>query len=76
MMGELLEDVDPCETVEYVLPLLNGFAMDEGKSGHYHMQNPDTDVPRCLALDESVKEAFASQLHRVLWYYFTVSTLH
>lgn len=33
MMGELLEDVDPCETVEYVLPLLNGFAMDEGKLG-------------------------------------------
>jgi serine/threonine-protein phosphatase 4 regulatory subunit 1 len=32
MMGELLEDVDPCETVEYVLPLLNGFAMDEGES--------------------------------------------
>lgn len=31
MLGELLEDVDPCETVEYVLPLLNGFAMDEGK---------------------------------------------
>lgn len=31
MMGELLEDVDPCETVEYVLPLLNGFAMDEGE---------------------------------------------
>ncbi|KAJ9113627.1 hypothetical protein QFC22_005935 [Naganishia vaughanmartiniae] len=54
MMGELLEDVDPCESVEYVLPLLNGFAMDE---------------------DESVKEAFASQLHRVLWYYFTTCDL-
>ncbi|KAJ9104057.1 hypothetical protein QFC19_004191 [Naganishia cerealis] len=54
MLGELLEDVDPCETVEYVLPLLNGFAMDE---------------------DESVKEAFASQLHRVLWYYFTTCDL-
>ncbi|KAJ9096805.1 hypothetical protein QFC21_005076 [Naganishia friedmannii] len=54
MMGELLEDVDPCESVEYVLPLLNGFAMDE---------------------DESVKEAFASQLHRVLWYYFTTCEL-
>lgn len=23
--------------------------------------------------DESVKEAFASQLHKVLWYFFTVS---
>lgn len=34
MLGELLEDVDPCETVEYVLPLLNGFAMDEGESRH------------------------------------------
>lgn len=29
-----------------------------------------------LTLDESVKEAFASQLHRVLWYYFTVSRIH
>ncbi len=31
MLGDLLEDVDPCETVEYVIPLLNGFAVDEGK---------------------------------------------
>lgn len=30
MLGDLLEDVDPCEAVEYVIPLLSGFAMDEG----------------------------------------------
>lgn len=32
MLGELLEDTDPCEAVEYVLPLLTGLALDEGKS--------------------------------------------
>lgn len=31
MLGELLEDTDPCEAVEYVLPLLTGLALDEGK---------------------------------------------
>lgn len=38
MLGDLLEDVDPCETVEYVIPLLNGFAVDEGPlhSKHRH----------------------------------------
>lgn len=54
MLGDMLEDVDPCETVEYVIPLLNNFAMDE---------------------DETVKEAFATQLHRVMWYYFTTCSL-
>ena len=29
VLGDLLEDVDPCESVEYVLPLLSGFGMDE-----------------------------------------------
>jgi hypothetical protein len=31
MLGELLEDTDPCEAVEYVLPLLTGLALDDGK---------------------------------------------
>ena len=26
-------------------------------------------------IDESVKEAFASQLHKILWYFFTASLL-
>lgn len=30
VLGDLLGDVDPCESVEYILPLLNGFSMDEG----------------------------------------------
>jgi hypothetical protein len=28
-----------------------------------------------MLADETVKEAFASQLHKVLWYFFTVSQL-
>ncbi|CAK9782157.1 unnamed protein product [Cutaneotrichosporon oleaginosum] len=51
VLGDLLGDVDPCESVEYVLPLVTGFSLDE---------------------DESVKEAFAADLHRILWYFFTV----
>jgi serine/threonine-protein phosphatase 4 regulatory subunit 1 len=50
VLGELLGDVDPCESVEYVLPLVSGFSLDE---------------------DESVKEAFAADLHRILWYFFS-----
>ncbi len=52
MLGDLLEDVDPCETVEYVLPLLSGFTVDE---------------------DETVKEAFAGEIHRIIWFFFSVS---
>jgi hypothetical protein len=52
VLGDLLGDVDPCESVEYVLPLISAFSLDE---------------------DESVKEAFAADLHRILWYFFTVS---
>jgi len=29
VVGDLLEDVDPCESVEYVLPLLSGYSMDD-----------------------------------------------
>jgi hypothetical protein len=35
MLGDLLEDTDPCEAVEYVLPLLTGLALDEGKRLYY-----------------------------------------
>lgn len=52
VLGDLLGDVDPCEAVEYVLPLLSGFSLDE---------------------DDTVKEAFAADLHRILWYFFSVS---
>ncbi|WWC60471.1 uncharacterized protein I303_103044 [Kwoniella dejecticola CBS 10117] len=54
VLGDLLNEVDPCESVEYVLPLLSGFSMDD---------------------DESVKEAFASELHRILWYFFSTCKL-
>ena len=54
VLGDLLNDVDPCESVEYVLPLLSGFSMDD---------------------DESVKEAFASELHRILWYFYSTCRL-
>lgn len=54
VLGDLLAEVDPCESVEYVLPLLSGFSMDE---------------------DETVKEAFASELHRILWYFFSTCKL-
>lgn len=54
VLGDLLVEVDPCESVEYVLPLLSGFSMDE---------------------DESVKEAFASELHRILWYFYSTCKL-
>ncbi|WWD18112.1 hypothetical protein CI109_102561 [Kwoniella shandongensis] len=54
VLGDLLNDVDPCESVEYVLPLLSGFSMDD---------------------DESVKEAFASELHRILWYFYSTCKL-
>ncbi|KAL1410894.1 hypothetical protein Q8F55_001837 [Vanrija albida] len=53
VLGDLLSDVDPCESVEYVLPLISSFSLDE---------------------DDSVKEAFAVDLHRILWYFF--STCH
>nr|XP_019050561.1 hypothetical protein I302_00997 [Kwoniella bestiolae CBS 10118]OCF29491.1 hypothetical protein I302_00997 [Kwoniella bestiolae CBS 10118] len=54
VLGDLLNEVDPCESVEYVLPLLSGFSMDD---------------------DESVKEAFASELHRILWYFYSTCKL-
>lgn len=54
VLGDLLDDVDPCESVEYVLPLLSGFSVDD---------------------DDSVKEAFAEQLHRVLWYFYSTCRL-
>jgi serine/threonine-protein phosphatase 4 regulatory subunit 1 len=54
VLGDLLEDVDPCESVEYVLPLLNGYSVDE---------------------DDTVKEAFSSQLHKILWYFFSTCRL-
>jgi len=54
VLGDLLSDVDPCESVEYVLPLLSGFSIDD---------------------DESVKEAFASELHRILWYFYSTCRL-
>jgi serine/threonine-protein phosphatase 4 regulatory subunit 1 len=54
VVGDLLEDVDPCEAVEYVLPLLSGYSMDE---------------------DDIVKEAFSSQLHKILWYFFSICRL-
>lgn len=34
-LGDLLLDVDPCETVEYVMPLLSGFTMDNGMSSSH-----------------------------------------
>jgi serine/threonine-protein phosphatase 4 regulatory subunit 1 len=55
VLGDLLEDVDPCESVEYVLPLLNGYSVDE---------------------DDTVKEAFSSQLHKILWYFFSTCRLY
>ena len=54
VLGDLLNDVDPCESVEYVLPLLSGFSEDD---------------------DESVKEAFASELQRILWYFYSTCRL-
>ncbi len=54
VLGDLLKDVDPCESVEYVLPLLSGFSVDD---------------------DESVKEAFAAELHRILWYFYSTCRL-
>lgn len=32
VLGDLLNEVDPCESVEYVLPLLSGLSMDEDES--------------------------------------------
>lgn len=49
VLGDLLYDVDPCESVEYILPLISSFPVDE---------------------DEGVREAFAQELHRILWYYY------
>ena len=55
VLGDLLYEVDPCESVEYVLPLVNGFTMDE---------------------EEAVKEALVSQLHRILWYFFSYCRMY
>jgi hypothetical protein len=49
VLGDLLYDVDPCESVEYILPLIASFPMDE---------------------DEGVRESFAQELHRILWYFY------
>ncbi|ODN84132.1 hypothetical protein L202_00141 [Cryptococcus amylolentus CBS 6039] len=54
VLGDLLNEVDPCESVEYVLPLLSGFSMDE---------------------DLSVRMAFAEELHRILWYFYSTCRL-
>ena len=45
----------PCESVEYVLPLVSGFTIDE---------------------EEAVKEALASELHRILWYFFSTCRVY
>ncbi|CED82233.1 Protein phosphatase 2A regulatory subunit A and related proteins [Phaffia rhodozyma] len=50
VIGDWVEDVDPCETVEYVLPLLNSLGTDE---------------------DESVREALAPSLHKILWFFYS-----
>ena len=55
VLGDLLLDVDPCESVEYVLPLVSGFTIDE---------------------EEAVKEALASELHRILWYFFSTCRVY
>ena len=55
VLGDLLYEVDPCESVEYVLPLVNGFTMDE---------------------EEAVKEALVSELHRILWYFFSYCRMY
>lgn len=73
-MGDLLEDTDPCEAVEYVIPLLTGLALDEGVFDPSNEAGCKTDR-ELKPIDESVKEAFASQLHKILWYFFTVSIL-
>ncbi|WVQ71214.1 hypothetical protein IAR50_000739 [Cryptococcus sp. DSM 104548] len=54
VLGDLLNEVDPCESVEYVLPLLSGFSMDE---------------------ELSVRMAFAEELHRILWYFYSTCRL-
>lgn len=51
VLGDLLYDVDPCESVEYVLPLISSFTLDD---------------------DEGVREAFAQDLHRIIWYFYSV----
>jgi hypothetical protein len=47
MLGELLEDTDPCEAVEYVLPLLTGLALDEGKQFCYSALEKKCAEPSC-----------------------------
>ena len=54
VIGDWVEDVDPCETVEYVLPLLNSLGTDE---------------------DESVREALAPSLHKILWFFYSTCRL-
>ena len=50
VIGDLLYDVDPCESVEYILPLISSFPLDE---------------------DEGVRESFAQEIHRILWYFYS-----
>ncbi|KAK7043588.1 hypothetical protein VNI00_008199 [Paramarasmius palmivorus] len=67
VLPEWLEHVTPHDAVEYVLPLLNTLAMDEGARmfDHYFYSVS-------LALkDELVKEAFSSKLVAIMWWFLT-----
>ena len=73
-----MEDVDPCETVEYVLPLLNSLGTDEGEFFEYRaFENQRAFAHfasfRSCFVDEAVREALAPGLHKILWFFYSVS---
>lgn len=67
-LPSFLANVTPVEAAEYVLPLLPSLAMDEGTS-----RPRLSDAYVTSHTDETVKEALASELVEILWWFLTVS---
>lgn len=67
-----VDTISPDDAVQYVLPLLNGLAMDEGKV--HSTCTSDISLTLwvwCHILDEAVKEALASELVPIIWWFVT-----
>lgn len=65
-----LDNVPPREAVEYVLPLLDALAVDDGNVELFFIY-----IRLTCEVDERVKEALVSELPAVIWWFFSVSCL-
>lgn len=72
-LPEFLQGTTPAEAVGYVLPLLNGLAMDLGTPPARPIHPAHTHHSH--RADEQVKEALAAELIPIIWWFFTVGSI-